>query len=49
MPKIDVKQIVNEWKQDLKTQVNPYMKLSIIQIGDDLASNIYIKGKKERL
>lgn len=47
MPKIDVKQIVDEWKQELKTQVKPYMKLSIIQIGDDLASNIYIKGKKK--
>lgn len=47
MPKIDVKQITDEWKQDLKKQIRPCMKLSIIQIGDDLASNIYIKGKKK--
>ena len=47
MPKIDVKQITDEWKQNLKKQIRPCMKLSIIQIGDDLASNIYIKGKKK--
>lgn len=47
MPKIEVKQIVDEWKQELKRQTRPCMKLSIIQIGDDLASNIYIKNKKK--
>ena len=47
MPKIDVKQITDEWKQELKEKVTPNMKLTVIQIGDNQASNSYIKGKKK--
>ena len=47
MPEINVKQIVKEWKKELKNKVTPNMKLTVIQIGDDSASNSYIKGKEK--
>ena len=47
MPEINVKQIVKEWKKELKNKITPNMKLTVIQIGDDSASNSYIKGKEK--
>lgn len=47
MPEINVKQIVNECKKELKSKVTPNMKLTVIQIGDDPASNSYIRGKEK--
>lgn len=47
MPEINVKQIVNEWKKDIKEKVTSNMKLTVIQIGNNSASNSYIKGKKK--
>ena len=47
MPEINVKQIIKEWKKELKNKVTPNMKLTVIQIGDDSASNSYIKGKEK--
>ena len=46
---IDVKKIVADKKEEIKKIVNNYppdtIKLSIIQVGDNPASNSYIKGK----
>lgn len=46
---IDVKKIVADKKEAIKKIVNNYppdsIKLSIIQVGDNPASNSYIKGK----
>jgi len=47
MSEINVKHIVNEWKNELKDKITPNMKLTVIQIGDDPASNSYIKGKEK--
>ena len=47
MPEINVKQVVKEWKKELKSKITPNMKLTVIQIGDDPASNSYIKGKEK--
>ena len=46
---IDVKSLVAKKKEEIKETVNKYpeneVKLSIIQVGDNPASNSYIKGK----
>ena len=47
MPEINIKQVISEWKDELKRQIKPDMKLTIIQIGNNAASNSYIKGKKK--
>ena len=47
---IDGKKIRNEILDDLKKQVKQYMIkpcLAVIQIGDDEASNTYIKAKEK--
>lgn len=46
---IDVKALVTQKKKEIKTTVEKYpknsIKLSIIQVGDNPASNAYVKGK----
>lgn len=46
---IDVKSIVNSKKEEIKKVVSKYpkgsIKLSIVQVGDNPASNAYVKGK----
>lgn len=49
MPYIDVKGFVEEWKEQLKAAMRPdkTYQLTVIQVGDDPASNAYIRGKKK--
>lgn len=49
MPFIDVKSIAKEWKQEIIRVKNPntQYKLTVIQVGNDPASNSYIKGKNK--
>lgn len=47
MPFIDVKSIAKEWKQEIIRAKKPNVDyhLTVLQVGDDGASNSYIKGK----
>ena len=49
MPYIDVKDFVKEWKEQLKAAMRPdkTYQLTVIQVGDNPASNAYIRGKKK--
>lgn len=47
MSEINVKQVVKEWKEKLKNKITSNMKLTVIQIGNNSASNSYIKGKEK--
>ena len=49
MPFIDVKGFVKEWKEQLKAVMRPdrTYQLTVIQVGDNPASNAYIAGKKK--
>lgn len=44
---INVKQIVSDWKSQLARCVKPGMKLTVFQVGNNFASNAYIRGKKK--
>lgn len=49
MPYINVKGFVKEWKEQLKAVMRPdrTYQLTVIQVGDNPASNVYIRGKKK--
>lgn len=49
MPYIDVKGFVEEWKAQLKAAMRPdkTYQLTVVQVGDNPASNAYIRGKKK--
>ena len=49
MPYIDVKDFVKKWKEQLKAAMRPdkTYQLTVVQVGDNPASNAYIRGKKK--